>query len=101
MWTHASVSSPPAASYPLPIADDVSWPLPLLLTGSLPIDSIQGMRKRTRAGMGGCQGKPWNYGCECRVAQIIERETKLGGTNLVGRRPWSATYALASSHSLD
>ena len=21
------------------------------------------------------QGKPWNYGCECRVAQIIARET--------------------------
>ena len=61
------------------------------LAGSLPIDSIQGMRKRTRAGMGGCQGKPWNYGCECRVAQIIEREAKLGGTDLVGRRPWSAT----------
>ena len=36
---------------------------------SLPVDSIQCMRKRTRAGMGGCQGKPWNYGCECRVAQ--------------------------------
>ena len=40
-----------------------------------PIDSMQAIRKRTRAGMGGCQGKPWNYGCECRVARIIERET--------------------------
>ena len=40
--------------------------------------------------MGGCQGKPWNYGCECRVAQVIARETK-GQTELVGRRPWSAT----------
>jgi len=59
---------------------------------SLPIDSTQGMRKRTRAGMGGCQGKPWNYGCECRVAQIIARES--GGdlpAAVVGRRPWSAT----------
>ena len=26
---------------------------------SLPIDSTQAMRKRNRAGMGGCQGKPW------------------------------------------
>ena len=72
------------------------------------------MRKRTRAGMGGCQGKPWNYGCECRVAQaralaarpaqksppglsnvprgaqIIARENELP-TPMVGRRPWSAT----------
>jgi len=59
---------------------------------SLPIDSTQGLRKRTRAGMGGCQGKPWNYGCECRVAQIIARE--LDGavpTEAVGRRPWSGT----------
>jgi glycerol-3-phosphate dehydrogenase len=58
---------------------------------SLPIDSVQGMRKRTRAGMGGCQGKPWNYGCECRVAQIIERETQMKDASVVGRRPWSAT----------
>ena len=58
---------------------------------SLPIDSVQGMRKRTRAGMGGCQGKPWNYGCECRVAQIIERENQMKDTSIVGRRPWSAT----------
>ena len=81
---------------------------------SLPVDSIQCMRKRTRAGMGGCQGKPWNYGCECRVAQaralaarpaqksppglsnvprgaqIIARENELP-TPMVGRRPWSAT----------
>ena len=28
---------------------------------SLPVDSTQAIRKRTRAGMGGCQGKPWNY----------------------------------------
>jgi L-2-hydroxyglutarate oxidase LhgO len=57
---------------------------------SLPIDSTQAIRKRTRAGMGGCQGKPWNYGCECRVAQIISREAKLQ-TPVVGRRPWKAT----------
>lgn len=60
---------------------------------SLPIDSTQGMRKRTRAGMGGCQSKPWNYGCECRVAQIISRESNNSALApaLVGRRPWSAT----------
>merc|ERR1712216_963551 len=58
---------------------------------SLPVDSTQGMRKRTRAGMGGCQGKPWNYGCECRVAQIIARESGDLKTAVVGRRPWSAT----------
>jgi len=57
---------------------------------SLPVDSTQGIRKRTRAGMGGCQGKPWNYGCECRVAQIIAREEKLNPA-VVGRRPWAAT----------
>ena len=58
---------------------------------SLPVDSTQAIRKRTRAGMGGCQGKPWNYGCECRVAQIIERETAATSSAQVGRRPWSAT----------
>lgn len=57
---------------------------------SLPVDSTQAMRKRTRAGMGGCQGKPWNYGCECRVAQIVARETG-AKTPEVGRRPWAAT----------
>jgi len=57
---------------------------------SLPLDSTQGMRKRTRAGMGGCQGKPWNYGCECRVAAVIAREAGTA-TAKVGRRPWSAT----------
>ena len=61
------------------------------LRRSLPIDSIQGMRKRTRAGMGGCQGKPWNYGCECRVAQIIDRENQMEDASLVGRRPWKST----------
>ena len=58
---------------------------------SLPVDSTQAMRKRNRAGMGGCQGKPWNYGCECRVAQIIARENGYKEPAVVGRRPWSAT----------
>jgi L-2-hydroxyglutarate oxidase LhgO len=58
----------------------------------LPVDSTQAIRKRTRAGMGGCQGKPWNYGCECRVAQIVAREQRTQlPTAAVGRRPWSAT----------
>merc|ERR1712083_721652 len=39
-------------------------------------------------------GKPWNYGCECRVAQIIARENELS-TIAVGRRPWSATSQFA------
>lgn len=42
---------------------------------SLPVDSTQAMRKRTRAGMGHCQGDPDNYNCEMRVAKIIARET--------------------------
>lgn len=41
---------------------------------SLPIDSTQAIRKRTRAGMGHCQGDPSNYDCETRVAMIIARE---------------------------
>jgi L-2-hydroxyglutarate oxidase LhgO len=57
---------------------------------SLPVDSTQSIRKRTRAGMGGCQGKPWNYGCECRVAQVVGSQTDLANA-AVGRRPWSAT----------
>lgn len=57
---------------------------------SLPIDSTQAIRKRTRAGMGDCQGRADNYDCECRVAQIIARETKLP-LDAVGRRPWPAT----------
>lgn len=54
---------------------------------SLPIDSTQAIRKRTRAGMGHCQGDPENYDCESRVAEIIARETGLP-LELVGRRPW-------------
>ena len=31
-----------------------------------------------------------NYGCECKVAQIIAREAELQ-PSVVGRRPWKAT----------
>jgi len=54
---------------------------------SLPIDSTQAIRKRTRAGMGHCQGDKDNYDCEQRVAEIIARETGLP-LEQVGRRPW-------------
>mmetsp|Transcript_4155 Transcript_4155/g.6806 ORF Transcript_4155/g.6806 Transcript_4155/m.6806 type:complete len:233 (-) Transcript_4155:273-971(-) len=60
---------------------------------ALPIDSTQGIRKRTRAGMGHCQGDAENYNCECRVADIIARETGLPA-KAVGRRPWPATSSL-------
>lgn len=61
---------------------------------SLPIDSTQAIRKRTRAGMGHCQGDRENYDCECRVANIIARETSLP-IEAVGRRPWPATASLS------
>ncbi len=61
---------------------------------SLPIDSTQAMRKRTRAGMGHCQGDPGNYDCESRVAAIIARETKTP-LHLVGKRPWPASSLLS------
>lgn len=80
---------------------------------SLPIDSTQAIRKRTRAGMGHCQvrnplrsrlplhlsrfqppnprqGDPDNYGCEARVAAIIARETGCPQAE-VGRRPFPAS----------
>jgi len=60
---------------------------------SLPIDSTQAIRKRTRAGMGHCQGNEENYNCECRVASIIARETKMP-VEAIGRRPWPATTTL-------
>jgi L-2-hydroxyglutarate oxidase LhgO len=63
------------------------------LRRSLPIDSTQAIRKRTRAGMGHCQGNPGNYNCEARVAAIIARETGLG-VSRVGRRPWPGTSML-------
>lgn len=60
---------------------------------SLPIDSTQAIRKRTRAGMGHCQADPENYNCECRVADIIARETGLPPAAIT-RRPWPATSSL-------
>ncbi len=88
---------------------------------ALPIDSTQAIRKRTRAGMGSCQGKGTStvfathpvslsfqslncvldaagapcdgYDCERRVAAIIARETGLP-VAAVGRRPWPATSTL-------
>ena len=60
---------------------------------SLPIDSSQGMRKRTRAGMGHCQGDPDNYNSEARVRAIIARENGVP-IDQVGGRPWPATSTL-------
>eukprot|EP00948_MAST-09A_sp_MAST-9A-sp1_P004172 g4172.t1 len=60
---------------------------------SLPIDSTQAIRKRTRAGMGHCQGDVPNYNCEGRVAAIIARETGIP-LEEVGRRPWPASSLL-------
>lgn len=60
---------------------------------SLPIDSTQAIRKRTRAGMGHCQGDAENYNCECRVKAIIARENKVP-VEEVGGRPWPATSTL-------
>jgi L-2-hydroxyglutarate oxidase LhgO len=61
---------------------------------SLPIDSSQGIRKRTRAGMGHCQGDPLNYCCEGRVRAIIARENGVR-VDQVGGRPWPATSTLS------
>jgi len=60
---------------------------------SLPIDSSQAIRKRTRACMGHCQADPDNFNCEARVRAIIAREN---GTPIsqVGGRPWPATSTL-------
>ena len=63
------------------------------LRRSLPIDSTQAIRKRTRAGMGHCQGDPENYNCEARVKAIIARENNIP-INQVGGRPWPATSTL-------
>eukprot|EP01064_Diplonema_japonicum_P023701 TRINITY_DN34108_c0_g1_i1.p1 TRINITY_DN34108_c0_g1~~TRINITY_DN34108_c0_g1_i1.p1 ORF type:complete len:676 (+),score=129.19 TRINITY_DN34108_c0_g1_i1:34-2061(+) len=60
---------------------------------SLPVDSTQAIRKRTRAGMGHCQAEPCNYDCEGRVAELIARETGLPAS-AVGRRPWPGTSTL-------
>jgi L-2-hydroxyglutarate oxidase LhgO/bacterioferritin-associated ferredoxin len=61
---------------------------------SIPIDSSQGIRKRTRAGMGSCQGKYDNYNCENRVRAIIARETSSQNIKMIGQRPWPATSTL-------
>jgi len=86
---------------------------------SLPLDSTQAIRKRTRAGMGHCQADVENYNCEARVAAIIARENSIKGIfttggslvdqaktmdhllspqslpiEAVGRRPWPATSTL-------
>ena len=61
---------------------------------SLPIDSSQAIRKRTRAGMGHCQGDRENYNCECRVKAIIARENGVS-VEEVGGRPWPATSTLS------
>ena len=52
------------------------------LRRSLPIDSTQAIRKRTRAGMGHCQADPNNYCCEDRVAAIIARENQIALTQV-------------------
>ena len=65
------------------------------LRRSLPIDSTQAIRKRTRAGMGHCQGDPANYNCEARVKAIIARETGVPMSEVEGR-PWPATSILKS-----
>jgi len=62
---------------------------------SLPIDSTQGIRKRTRAGMGHCQADAENYNCECRIASIILKENASHDAEAVGRRPWPATSSLS------
>lgn len=64
------------------------------LRRSLPIDSTQAIRKRTRAGMGHCQGDPENYNCEARVKAIIAREMGIP-ISQVGGRPWPATSTLS------
>lgn len=59
---------------------------------SLPVDNTQAVRRRTRAGMGHCQGRPDNYDCEARVKAILERE--LGHGHVVGTRQWPASSIL-------
>lgn len=56
---------------------------------SLPCFSTQAVRKRTRAGMGHCQGER----CGSLVQEIISRELSLPLSNVV-RRPWPETSLL-------
>lgn len=60
---------------------------------SLPVDSTQAMRKRTRAGMGHCQADAENYNCEARVKAIMAREIGVPLSH-IGGRPWPATTTL-------
>lgn len=56
---------------------------------SLEVKSTQAIRKRTRAGMGHCQGKR----CEELVQKIVARELKLS-LKQVPRRPWPESSLL-------
>jgi len=67
---------------------------------SLPIDSTQAIRKRTRAGMGHCQADVDNYDCEARVKQIIARECGIPLSE-VGGRPWPASSMLNNRQAYD
>jgi len=67
---------------------------------SLPIDSTQAIRKRTRAGMGHCQADVENYDCEARVKQIIARECGIPISE-VGGRPWPASSMLRNRQAYD
>lgn len=63
------------------IVDAIHRPLPCL--------STQAVRKRTRAGMGHCQGEF----CEPRVKEILARENRLPVSAVQGR-PWPASSLL-------
>ena len=52
---------------------------------AVPVESTQAVRKRTRAGMGHCQGDPSNFACEAKVRAIVAREARLRGRD-VGTR---------------
>ena len=60
---------------------------------AVPVESTQAVRKRTRAGMGHCQGDPSNFACEAKVRAIVAREARLRGRD-VGTRPWPASSLL-------
>ena len=57
----------------------------------MPCNSTQAVRKRTRAGMGHCQGTF----CEQTVQALVAREHNVA-TNSVPRRPWPETSLLPS-----
>jgi glycerol-3-phosphate dehydrogenase len=64
-------------------------------TRSLPVDSTQSIRRRTRAGMGSCQANPEKYNCEMRVAHVMA-ETLGVPVEDIGRRPFPASSLLPS-----